>query len=1563
MKIKSRILTGILAGLIAVSTLTSNIAAFADDIKTNDFKRDDWHTWYEDVKKDDYDTWRSDYGPYYGIDSSGKTGNNYTERGYWAYDAEGVKLNDDMGKTSDALNNYNKYTHINAWNKDVVNKWIDTLGVNKDDLVYTNEKFDCFNSYRYIANWQSSGDNLQEYGMFPYYSKPANKGYDDATLQNYTLPFALAKMLVASGYCTELPAKADDLDSSEEVARTYINPACMLLGIYLYSGDSITDTNLLDDPRKWKSFLKNIYGDDIGLTFTTFAATGGTSYTKYGDDKKKEEVKAALDNGEYVIVRYGSGQANYISWRTACDDKNKSTDDMKRIVSQGHYLLLTGYTKTEKGIQFTCDDPLSPIVNFEDLYDWKYVTSYTSFTIDTENKSRLKFYQELSTQVPWYLKLINKTNKLKEAEVTDKAMETSVKKTYLLGFTVDEEKLKKAITPDAINEAIRTDGPGSDILEDNAAESHKNMSTNINKMLSDANSALSKDGIELRVYAGFRTWKEQEKVYDADSSGNTAKPGASEHNTGLCFDFAQVKGSDVKAGDDFKDTPAFEWLCQNAWKYGFIYRYPEDGDAQDTTGYKCKPEHWRYITPEWSEKYIAYTHDDLQDAVKDGASVSEWIRKNPDYTFYLDMTYNGKVYEDFYNDVVSEEYDIGEITETPDTDEEEDTESKEYNDKAIRRIYFFMTHPIKALGNLIAGLLQNVHNAMAVGNIVNIFDLSWFITWLQSSGVLAYYLAITGIIVSFSLAVRMIKYLTGSIATIQRILIDSGKVILISTVPVVILLVLNFVISQITNAVTAKMLGPVSIVEISTLQSYEKTQEEKKEDDSTSEVTTYEVLTNTKLQEQIFRESFDNVEEIYNFSEVEMPTGTMSIRDLYDEVSYDTILGTLVNNANSSKSKKYTGFGTSNAVINKLTAKSIDSKKINPQPNRLSYYNYQCFVPVNYERYDESVFYYFYDWIKYQYLAYWGKGGRDQKGSTLTLIAKAFNYPRQNYSVALPAWGQSEEDESSSLDNSKESFEEYVSRMTNLEENYLSNAYSGIYVMYTDNKYVYTSPSTVNGDTLYKDYSVKDLFGLSYMFNMTSSNANHAAKVNGTYTGRNNLEEWAKINYVNYVNGYPNFSTFCSWNKAKRAKFFAVSPLSNIVLGEHWDTYNKSTDLHIKNGGNSYSTYKFTPTYMYENYPKYFTDTKGNPLKITSNTTFKKGMRLPYRLYASESLLTKHSYTTNSQRTIQMNPMPLERTLMKLNETIYDDLRIALDYMPGDTCDDQLIFVAALIATSDFNRVFGSIGEQVQPLGVTHNSIDMDKIERITYASTIDDVLSNTATIYMIYDGKGGLVVCLFVIFAEGLLILCILLRTILTALIFLASASAGISYMISSPDELKNIVKSIAVQIGGLILSHAILVSGILLAMARVASFNNAGGRVLASVIICLVYLVVATLSGALCFAMVKDLKHFGQGTIRGWISSIRDLVTAEKNKINSDEIRTKLNNFKMRQTVQDEEVSKENRRIYKRKFHQKRITAQHTMEPRDNSEDSSEDRSKSEDEQTKQRKRQRRNKNNKNT
>lgn len=92
--------------------------------------------------------------------------------------------------------------------------------------------------------------------------------------------------------------------------------------------------------------------------------------------------------------------------------------------------------------------------------------------------------------------------------------------------------------------------------------------------------------INTEMATGLSYYEAKEKVLTY-----SAYPGTSEHHTGLCVDL--MTSSMRELDESFADDPVYPWLLENAWKFGFILRYPED--KVDITGYSFEPWHYRFV--------------------------------------------------------------------------------------------------------------------------------------------------------------------------------------------------------------------------------------------------------------------------------------------------------------------------------------------------------------------------------------------------------------------------------------------------------------------------------------------------------------------------------------------------------------------------------------------------------------------------------------------------------------------------------------------------------------------------------------------------------------------------------------------------------------------------------------------------------------------------------------------------------------------------------------------------------------------------------------------------------
>lgn len=183
------------------------------------------------------------------------------------------------------------------------------------------------------------------------------------------------------------------------------------------------------------------------------------------------------------------------------------------------------------------------------------------------------------------------------------------------------------------------------------------------------------------ILSGYRTREEQQALYDEDlaATGETtsllvAKPGHSEHETGLGMDLSLLDGV------DYDGTGIYEWITEHCSEYGFILRYPED--KVDVTGIRYEPWHLRYVgTP----------HADYM--MDQGLCLEEYMDLLEQYPYageHLIMSdRSGKLYEVYY--VAEESEFVSTMVPVPN--------SMPYTVAGNNRSGFIVTVEIEAVGN------------------------------------------------------------------------------------------------------------------------------------------------------------------------------------------------------------------------------------------------------------------------------------------------------------------------------------------------------------------------------------------------------------------------------------------------------------------------------------------------------------------------------------------------------------------------------------------------------------------------------------------------------------------------------------------------------------------------------------------------------------------------------------------------------------------------------------------------------------------------------------------------
>lgn len=108
-------------------------------------------------------------------------------------------------------------------------------------------------------------------------------------------------------------------------------------------------------------------------------------------------------------------------------------------------------------------------------------------------------------------------------------------------------------------------------------------------------------GLTLYATSGYRSYSTQKAIFDRKAAErgeqaanrSVAKPGYSEHQTGLAMDIEGETTLGTGLTEAFGESPEGIWVAEHCHEYGFIIRYPRD--KTNITGYIYEPWHIRYV--------------------------------------------------------------------------------------------------------------------------------------------------------------------------------------------------------------------------------------------------------------------------------------------------------------------------------------------------------------------------------------------------------------------------------------------------------------------------------------------------------------------------------------------------------------------------------------------------------------------------------------------------------------------------------------------------------------------------------------------------------------------------------------------------------------------------------------------------------------------------------------------------------------------------------------------------------------------------------------------------------
>ena len=308
---------------------------------------------------------------------------------------------------------------------------------------------------------------------------------------------------------------------------------------------------------------------------------------------KKEDLdtsKIGVQNIKVTIEDENGNKKDYEYTVTVIDKKKPTITYSKKLTTtQGTKINLLNGVSVK-------DDSMEELkINIEGEYDFNKVGTYTLYYVAEDssgNKAREEFTLTVKekpapTPTPTPSNTANNVcEPVQDGTFTTSNGHSGVTKngiTYIDGIMIAN---KTYSLPSSY-------GPGGLTGETNAAA---------NEMFAAAKAA----GYNMWAQSGFRSYDTQKRLYNnyvsqrGKSAADTfsARPGHSEHQTGLAFDVCATGKACINSG--FDNTPEAKWLSENAYKYGFVLRYPSG--KTNETGYKYESWHFRYVGVELATK-------------------------------------------------------------------------------------------------------------------------------------------------------------------------------------------------------------------------------------------------------------------------------------------------------------------------------------------------------------------------------------------------------------------------------------------------------------------------------------------------------------------------------------------------------------------------------------------------------------------------------------------------------------------------------------------------------------------------------------------------------------------------------------------------------------------------------------------------------------------------------------------------------------------------------------------------------------------------------------------------
>lgn len=287
-------------------------------------------------------------------------------------------------------------------------------------------------------------------------------------------------------------------------------------------------------------------------------------------NKAFESPDYAEENLDYYKQIKFQNQQNLISNINTLIKKKYSARDITIILAHGNDVSVTAFSKRDK-VKYL-EEFFS--YDFAKLENYDRYIKYMNETGEDEETTIIKVNMDL-----------DKEDYKDAIKVTDKSELVLANKHRYLG----EEYVPNDLV--TVPKQYTLSG-------DNSTKATKKATKAAIEMIE----AAKKEGLNLLINSGYRTYSEQDEIYNTYLSlygqnyveRYVVKAGYSEHQTGYSFDFASANSN------IFQQSKEYKWMIQNSYKYGFCYRFLKS--KEEITGIRHEAWHFRYVGKEVAKK-------------------------------------------------------------------------------------------------------------------------------------------------------------------------------------------------------------------------------------------------------------------------------------------------------------------------------------------------------------------------------------------------------------------------------------------------------------------------------------------------------------------------------------------------------------------------------------------------------------------------------------------------------------------------------------------------------------------------------------------------------------------------------------------------------------------------------------------------------------------------------------------------------------------------------------------------------------------------------------------------